>query len=106
MTARGTTLAALLEDEGRLDEVLAGHVVMRALPALRSLNNATSVTTMGGGELTVVHSGRSFRFAAAFPFFDLGGAPEVRGPSASAKIGQPRGACKSIVYPLDGLLWP
>jgi len=106
VTARGTTLAALLEDEGRLDEVLAGHLVMRALPALRSLNNATSVTTMGGGELTVVHSGRSFRFAAAFPFFDLGGAPEVRGPSASAKIGQPRGACKSIVYPLDGLLWP
>ena len=106
VAAHGTTVAALLEDEGRLDEVLAGHIVMHALPALRSLNNATAVTPLGGGELTVVHSGRSFRFAAAFPFFDLGGAPEVRGPSGSAKIGQPRGACKSIVYPLDGLLWP
>ena len=79
---------------------------MQALPALRSLNNATAFTSLGGGELTLVQSGRSFRFAADFPFFDLGGAPEVRGPSGSAKVGQPRGACKAIVYPLDKLLWP
>ena len=106
VAARGTTVAALFEDAGRLDEVLAGHVVMQALPALRSLNNATAFTSLGGGELTLVQSGRSFRFAADFPFFDLGGAPEVRGPSGSAKVGQPRGACKAIVYPLDKLLWP
>lgn len=87
---RNMALAVLMEDESA-SEVLAGHVVLRALPALRSHNNATTVTTLDGGEWTLVHSGYSFRLASASPFFDLGGAPKFCGQSSSANFGQPHG---------------
>ena len=106
LRGRNTTLSQIIGEEGLLAEILAGHVVPRALPHLQNLKNTTKLATLGGGERTLVHSGRSFRFAAAFPFFDLGGDTRLRSPSNSAGVGQPRGACKAVIYPLDELLWP